>query len=102
MGATWQKGLGEAGSLRLHAELNYTSPLFTEDRPFPLTRRSDLTLLDLSLQWQSPAESFYATLYAHNALDDVETQQSIRSGNTLTVLAYLPPRRYGIAVGRKF
>lgn len=102
MAATSRHNLGSAGTLRFHAELNYTAPLFTEDRPFPLTRRSDLTLLDLSLQWQDSKEAFFATLYAHNALNDIETQQSIRSGNTLTVLAHLPPRRYGIAVGRKF
>lgn len=102
IGATWRRQLGEVGSLRVHTELHHTSPLYTDDRPYPLARRSDLTLLDLSVQWRPVDERYFVTLYGHNALEDIETQQSIRSGNTLTVFAYTPPRRYGIAFGIEF
>lgn len=100
-GITWQRQLATLGRMQLHAELHYTAPLYTEDRPYPLARRSDLTLLDVSLQWLSPKDRYFASLYVHNAADDIETQQSIRSGNTLTVYAYTPPRRYGLTFGLK-
>lgn len=102
LGGTWRSTLGTAGELRVHLDLNHTTPLYTEDRPYPLARRDDLTLLDASLQWRSPDGHYFATLYTHNALNDIETQQSIRSGNTLTVYAYTPPRRYGLSVGIVF
>jgi iron complex outermembrane receptor protein len=99
---TWTRGLGDAGEVRAHVEVNHTAPLYTEDRPYPLARRSDLTLLDASVQWRSPESRYFATLYVHNAANDIETQQSIRSGNTLTVYAHTPPRRYGVSFGVKF
>lgn len=101
-GLSWRRSLVSRGQLQLHGELHYTAPLYTEDRPYPLARRSDLTLLDVSLQWRSPKDQYFVTLYTHNALEDIETQQSIRSGNTLTVYAYTPPRRYGLTFGFKF
>ena len=102
LGGSYRKDLDSLGVVTLNADLNYTSSLFTNDTPWPVSRRGAMTLVDTNLQWQSPNEQFYASLYVQNLFNKIDTQQAIRSGGTVTVFNYTPPRRYGFVVGVKF
>ncbi len=102
IGTDWRHDLQSSGQLRLWADLHHTAALFTDDRPYDLARRSALTLLDLGIQWQTSDARYFVRFNASNLLQDIETQQSIRSGNTLTVLALTPPRQFSLTLGRNF
>ncbi len=101
-GGSYNIDLGGAGSVTFYGDMNYTSSLFTNDNPFPVSRRGAMTVVDASIQWKSEDQRFYASLYAQNLFNEIDTQQAIRSGGTLTVFNYTPPRRWGGVVGVKF
>ncbi len=101
-GGNYRVDLGNTGSVTFYGDVNYTSTLFTNDTPWPISRRGAMTLVDTSLQWKSADESLYASIYAQNLFNKIDTQQAIRSGATLTVFNYTPPRRYGLVIGTKF
>ena len=102
LGANYNFEIESLGRFILNADLNYTSSLFTNDTPWPISRRGAMTLFDTSLQWKLPDDRFYMTFYVQNLFNEIDTQQAIRSSNTLTVFNYTPPRRYGMVVGVKF
>lgn len=102
VGGSYDVDLGNKGNLTFNADLNYTSSLYTNDTPWPISRRGAMTLVDASVQWRSADERYYVSIYAQNIFDEIDTQQAIRSGGTLTVFNYTPPRRYGVVFGTKF
>ncbi|WP_156677951.1 TonB-dependent receptor [Sphingomonas profundi] len=100
-GGNYEVELGDIGSLTFFADVSYTSALFTTDNNLD-SRRGPMTLVDTSFQWTSANKNVYATIFVQNLFNEIDVQQQIRAGNTLSILNYTPPRRYGASVGIKF
>lgn len=100
-GGNYAFDAGDAGTFTLFGNVSYTSSLYTTDNNLR-SRRDPMTIVDSSLQWTSADERFYASVFVQNLFNEIELQQQISAGNTLTILNYTQPRRYGATVGVKF
>ncbi|AXB80199.1 TonB-dependent receptor [Novosphingobium sp. P6W] len=100
-GASYRIDLGSPGSVTLNSDVSYTAALYTTDNNLR-SRRGPMTLVDGSIQWTSADDRFYASAYVQNVFNKIGLQQQISAGNTLTVLNYTPPRRYGASLGFRF
>ena len=100
-GGNYAFDVGNIGTFTIFGDVNYTSSLFTTDNNLD-SKRDPLTLVDASVRWTSVDERLYASVFVQNLFDEIELQQQIRAGGTLSILNYTPPRRYGATVGFKF
>jgi iron complex outermembrane receptor protein len=100
-GGNYRMDLGKRGSLTLFASASHTTSLYTTDNNLR-SKREPLTIVDSSLAWGSADDRFYASVFVQNLFNRVGLQQQISAGNTLTILNYTQPRRYGATLGFKF
>ncbi|HZU63766.1 MAG TPA: TonB-dependent receptor [Novosphingobium sp.] len=102
IGVDYKLDLHHGEAVRFNSELNYTSSLFTNDTPWPISMRRPMVVVDAGLRWNSKGDRYYAAFNVKNLFNRIDTQQAIRASSILTVFNYTAPRTYVATLGVKF
>ena len=97
--------LGNSGSIDLSADLNFQDEIFFTEFNNNDARQEAFTIVNASVTYRSPGESWFASLWGKNLFDNEVLANTIIASplyGFVSVGSLRPPRTYGITLGYDF
>jgi len=105
LGANYDIGLGDAGSVRLRADVNWQDEVFFTEFNNQDAVQDSYAMWNASVGWTSADEHWSATAWGRNLADEDVIANNIVAAalyGQVRVGSMMPPRTYGLTVGYAF
>jgi iron complex outermembrane receptor protein len=102
MSADYDIGLGNVGTLAVHADGSYTTSMWTADDNNPVSYRAPSALVNASVKLLADRGRFFVSMWGRNLTNRVVTEAGVMAYPLFSLWNPTPPRTFGLTIGANF